>query len=95
MVGVSKNTSRRVFPKLMIPSKSDKGSREAIQTWTTGVAYTASTLFYQIATFSRHPTSSVAWIVALGLILLAAIAGLRIWSGRGRARVLARAEAEA
>jgi ferrous iron transport protein B len=53
-----------------------------VAAWTTGVAYTASTLFYQIATFERHPTSSLAWIIALGLILAATIAGLRIWAGR-------------
>ena len=66
-----------------------------VAAWTTGVAYTSATLFYQIATFERHPTSSLAWVIALGLILVAAIAGLRIWAGRGRTQRLAPAEAEA
>jgi ferrous iron transport protein B len=34
-------------------------------TWTTGLAYMASVLFYQIATINRHPVSSLAWIVIL------------------------------
>jgi ferrous iron transport protein B len=38
--------------------------------WTTGLAYMASILFYQTATFSRHPVSSLLWIVVLcGLFL--------------------------
>ncbi len=55
-----------------------------VAAWTTGVAYSASTLFYQLATFERHPVISSAWAFALALIMLAAIAGLRIWAGRGR-----------
>jgi ferrous iron transport protein B len=66
-----------------------------VATWTTGVAYTAATLFYQIATFERHPTSSLAWVIALGLILAVAIASLRVWAGRGRTQRLAPVEAEA
>lgn len=34
--------------------------------WTTGLAYLASTLFYQCATFFRHPVSSSVWI---GLVI--------------------------
>ncbi len=30
--------------------------------WTTGLAYMASSLFYQLATFSRHPASSLIWV---------------------------------
>ncbi|MCW8907562.1 MAG: Fe(2+) transporter permease subunit FeoB, partial [Sedimenticola sp.] len=50
--------------------------------WTTGVAFTGSTLFYQAATFSRHPLSSGAWIAGLSLLLTLVILGLRIWSRR-------------
>lgn len=43
--------------------------------WTTGLAYGMSTLFYQAATLSRHPLSSLLWIGALlsgfGLVLYA------------------------
>jgi ferrous iron transport protein B len=52
--------------------------------WTTGVAYTISTLFYQIATFSRHPESSTGWIVGLSLLTATVIATLYTWSKRGR-----------
>ena len=31
--------------------------------WTTFLAYIASTLFYQVATFSSHPASSIMWVV--------------------------------
>jgi len=33
--------------------------------WTTGLAYMASTFFYQVATIGRHPASSLGWIVLL------------------------------
>lgn len=36
-----------------------------VAAWTTGVAYTSATLFYQIATFEQHPGSSIGWIVSL------------------------------
>ncbi|BAP57849.1 ferrous iron transporter FeoB [Thioploca ingrica] len=32
-----------------------------IASWTTGLAYLWATLFYQLATFSQHPVSSIAW----------------------------------
>lgn len=45
--------------------------------WTTGLAFLASTLFYQIATFSRHPDASLAWII--GLLSLFATVILGLW----------------
>ena len=30
--------------------------------WTTGLAYMAASLFYQLATFGQHPTSSLIWV---------------------------------
>ncbi len=30
--------------------------------WTTGLAYMASTIFYQLATFGQHPASSLMWV---------------------------------
>ncbi len=30
--------------------------------WTTGLAYMASTIFYQLATFGQHPVSSLIWV---------------------------------
>lgn len=40
-------------------------------TWTTGLAYLWATIFYQLATFSQHPLSSIAWSGGLlfGLVL--------------------------
>jgi ferrous iron transport protein B len=49
--------------------------------WTTGAAYLAATLFYQAATFSRHPATSSAWIG--GLLALVALA---VWLMRHRGR---------
>ena len=62
----------------------EAGTRWAlfVAAWTTGIAYSASTLFYQTATFERHPLSSSAWIVGVSLTLLTVMAGLRIWARR-------------
>ncbi len=54
-----------------------------VAAWTTGVAYFTATLFYQLATYSAHPQSSLAWIVGLSLVLALTIAGLRLWAMRG------------
>jgi ferrous iron transport protein B len=50
--------------------------------WTTGVAYTVSTVFYQSATWVRHPLSSSAWI--LGLLFISSLIFLlmRRWAQR-------------
>jgi ferrous iron transport protein B len=53
-----------------------------VAAWTTGLAYTAATLFYQAATFSRHPLSSAAWIVSLLSLLALVIVGFRYWGAR-------------
>jgi len=39
-------------------------------TWTTGVAYIVAVLFYQIATFMRHPLLSIDWIIAAIISIL-------------------------
>ncbi|HEB95223.1 MAG TPA: Fe(2+) transporter permease subunit FeoB [Sedimenticola thiotaurini] len=59
-----------------------------VASWTTGVAYTTSTIFYQAATFGQHPASSAAWILGLLLFIGAVVTGLRAWSRRGRAEAL-------
>ena len=66
-----------------------------VAAWTTGIAYSTSTLFYQAATFERHPWSSAGWIVGLSLLLVAVMAGLRIWSRREPAGAGVAAEAGA
>lgn len=50
--------------------------------WTTGVAYTVSTLFYQVSTFDRHPDASLAWLGGLGLFMILVVAVLRVWGRR-------------
>ena len=37
--------------------------------WTVSMAFTAATVFYQLARFSQHPESSTAWIVGLGVVI--------------------------
>ena len=41
--------------------------------WTTALAYTASTLFYQVATIGRHPLHSTIWILSLLAMFVVAI----------------------
>jgi len=56
-----------------------------VATWTTGMAFGTATLFYQAATFERHPVSSGAWIVGLSVVLVLVVLGLRLWARNGRA----------
>jgi ferrous iron transport protein B len=58
-----------------------------VAAWTTGVAYLSASMFYQIATYHKHPESSMAWITALLTTLVVVIVSLRIWSTRGQQRV--------
>ncbi|MBE9561450.1 MAG: ferrous iron transporter B, partial [Proteobacteria bacterium] len=41
--------------------------------WTTGIAYSLATIFYQIATLAKHPTSSMAWVAGLLALFIAVI----------------------
>jgi ferrous iron transport protein B len=50
--------------------------------WTTGLAFIASTLAYQAATFGRHPGSSAGWIAGALLTLALTIAGMRLVGNR-------------
>ncbi len=59
-----------------------------VATWTTGIAFITATLFYQTATFERHPLSSGIWIGVLLLLLILVFTGLRVWGKRGRQMVL-------
>ena len=47
--------------------------------WMTGVAYMAAVIFYQAATWSRHPLSSTYWVVGMAGIFIITIAMIR-WS---------------
>ncbi len=37
--------------------------------WTTSLAFMMATLFYQLATFSRHPTASLLWVLGIAITL--------------------------
>ena len=50
--------------------------------WTTGVAYTTATLFYQTATFNEHPVSSAGWIITLLFSATVVLTVLRFWGYR-------------
>ncbi|MBI4776544.1 MAG: Fe(2+) transporter permease subunit FeoB [Deltaproteobacteria bacterium] len=52
--------------------------------WTTGLAYLASTMFYQAATMARHPISSVAWIVVLCTLFAGVVLTMRYMGNRRR-----------
>ncbi|MEA3278605.1 MAG: Fe(2+) transporter permease subunit FeoB [Pseudomonadota bacterium] len=66
-----------------------------VAAWSTGIAYIAASMFYQAATFARHPVGSSAWIVGLSILLVVVVAGLRIWARNGRREGLIAADAEA
>ncbi|MEN9434533.1 MAG: Fe(2+) transporter permease subunit FeoB [Pseudomonadota bacterium] len=36
--------------------------------WSTGLAYGVAVLFYQLATFSRHPIQSFSWVIGISLV---------------------------
>ncbi|MEO5365663.1 MAG: Fe(2+) transporter permease subunit FeoB [Magnetococcus sp. WYHC-3] len=45
--------------------------------WTTALAWTAGTVFFQVGTFSRHPGSSLAWITALAVLWVGVVLVMR------------------
>jgi len=46
--------------------------------WTTTLGYSAAVAFYQIATFSRDPVSSLAWLVGCAAVLGGGIASMAV-----------------
>ena len=44
--------------------------------WTTGLGYLTATMFYQAATFARHPSTSGAWILGLLAFFAAVVAAM-------------------
>mgnify|MGYP001589818009 CR=1 FL=1 len=55
--------------------------------WSTGLAYVVATVFYQVATFSEHPTSSIFWL-AFSLVLLSASAYMLMHYGQKAAKTI-------
>jgi len=67
-----------------------------VAVWSTGIAFVTATLFYQAATFERHPASATAWIVGLSVALLLVLLALRAWArNERRSGGLAPAEVDA
>ncbi|MGV6818429.1 MAG: Fe(2+) transporter permease subunit FeoB [Thiotrichales bacterium] len=58
-------------------------------TWTTGLAYLAATVFYQLARFSAHPAQSMFW-VGMAAVSLALV----YWVLRRKGQALKRREAD-
>ena len=46
--------------------------------WSTGLAYATSVIFYQLATFTRHPLQSSLWTIGLLAILFIAIYAFKL-----------------
>ena len=45
--------------------------------WSTSIAYTAATVFYQLARFNQHPTTSMMWIASLIAVMAAMVMIMR------------------
>jgi ferrous iron transport protein B len=56
--------------------------------WMTGMAYGMAVLFYQIATWGRHPLSSTLWIVGVVSVFLVTVVMIRWAANRDRWRPL-------
>lgn len=54
--------------------------------WTTSVAYGAAVAFYQLATWSRHPTASLVWVVSIVSIFMLIVIGMRFYSTQNERR---------
>jgi ferrous iron transport protein B len=50
--------------------------------WMTGVAYGTAVIFYQAATFARHPYTSSLWISAMTSMFLITIVSIRWYANR-------------
>ncbi len=50
--------------------------------WTTAIAYSVSTSYYQISTFGQHATFSGFWLAGVALFFVLLFTGLRVWASR-------------
>jgi ferrous iron transport protein B len=58
--------------------------------WTTGVAYGAAVVFYQLATWFQHPVMSLVWVLSIISIFLVVICGMRMYASRDKIKNLMR-----
>jgi len=73
--------------------ESSFGWTAFMSVWATGIAYLTATLFYQLATFSQHPSATISWVIATVIILLSVMLGFRYWgvserSGKSENKIL-------
>ena len=66
-----------------------------VATWTTAIAYITAVSFYQIATWSSHPDSSLAWLTGMWSLFALVMLGLRRWGQRSHQPPPQEAQAEA
>jgi len=59
--------------------ESSFGWTAFMSVWATGIAYLTATLFYQLATFSQHPSATISWVIATIIMLLSVVLGFRYW----------------
>ena len=45
--------------------------------WSTGLAYFAATVFYQLSRYNLHPASSIAWVIGLSLMIITTLSFMR------------------
>ncbi len=57
-----------------------------VDCWTAGLAYWVAVFYYQIATFSQHPATAIAWLVVLAFALLSTLIGLKHFTRRASRR---------
>lgn len=50
--------------------------------WTTGLAYAVAVVFYQVATWLRHPLSSTVWIGLMLSVFIAVVLGMKRHAGK-------------
>lgn len=56
--------------------------------WMTGVAYGTAVLFYQAATFFRHPASSTAWVIGIIITFIFTVIAIRYVAARDQRPVV-------
>ncbi len=76
-----------------IARESSVGWAVFIGTWATGLGYTVSVIFYQLATYSAHPEQSLFWVGSLLSLLFLVVVGLRLYSQRQQPPTLSTATA--
>ena len=68
--------------------ETNAGWTTFVGVWTTAIAYWSAVMFYQVMTFARNPATSTAWIVALLIVAIGAIATMRFSKPMKRRRQL-------